>query len=185
VVGALRLKDGDCLWSAPRPSSPTRSASRYPRLVSAGRRRCLFVSGEPSQANIAGPCALRAPGLYIGFGAGLSRRYAYRLFLISASFSLQYMRFKGHQYIRRTAKNVCSKEAWVKFCMFPVRWTIRKSQQKEIPLSNGLLSGSGFCDGGFGVFGLFDCGVKLSDESPMPFENIKVFLALFFTQFIR
>jgi hypothetical protein len=48
-----------------------------------------------------------------------------------------------------------------------------------------LLSGSGFCDGGFGVFGLFDCGVKLSDESPMPFENIKVFLALFFTQFIR
>jgi len=66
------------LTSAPRRSSSARSASRYPRLVSAGRRRCLFVSGEPAQANVAGLCALRAPGLYIGFGAELSLRYAFR-----------------------------------------------------------------------------------------------------------
>jgi hypothetical protein len=32
---------------------------------------------EPAQANFAGLCALRAPCLYIGFGAGVSWRYAY------------------------------------------------------------------------------------------------------------
>lgn len=57
--------------------------------------------------------------------------------------------------------------------MFPVRRTIRESKQKAIPLSNGLLSGSGVCGGDVGVFGLFDCAMKLSDESPMPFGRYK------------
>ena len=64
------------LWSASLRETACRSASRYPRLVSAGRRRCLFVSFEPSQANFAGLCALRAPCLYIGFGQAVSLQYA-------------------------------------------------------------------------------------------------------------
>ncbi|MDD4430879.1 MAG: hypothetical protein PHF61_05705, partial [Bacteroidales bacterium] len=34
------------LWSASFHETAYRSASRYPRLVSTGRRRCLFVSSS-------------------------------------------------------------------------------------------------------------------------------------------